>query len=66
VNLRTALKSRLVAPTLTPELCKSGEYAYGCHTREGKKRGKTKADFFKAEQAGLQPFQLGLFDHLSD
>jgi len=40
------------------------EYAYDCHTREGKKRGKTKADFFKAEQAALQPFQPWLFDHL--
>ena len=36
------------------------------HTREGKKRGKTTADFFKAEQAALQPFQPGLFDHLSE
>jgi hypothetical protein len=27
-------------------------------------RGKTKADFFKAEQAALLPFQPGLFDHL--
>ncbi len=33
-------------------------------TREGKKRGKTKADFFKAEQAALEPLQPGLFDHL--
>jgi hypothetical protein len=42
------------------------EYAYDCHTREGKKRGKTKADLFKAEQAALQPCQPGLFDHLSE
>jgi len=42
------------------------DYAYDCHTREGKKRGKTKADFFKAEQAALEPFQPGLFDHLID
>ncbi|WP_395718283.1 hypothetical protein, partial [Prosthecobacter sp.] len=55
--------------TLAQELRSSGEYvaipeyAYDCHTREGKKRGKTKADFFKAEQAALQPFQPGLFDH---
>jgi hypothetical protein len=58
--------------TLSVELRESGEYvpipeyAYDCHTREGKKRGKTKADFFKAEQAALQPFQPGLFDHLID
>lgn len=39
-------------------------YAYDCHTREGRKRGKTKQDFFKAEQEGLEPFQPGLFDDL--
>jgi replication-associated recombination protein RarA len=56
--------------TLAQELRSSGEYvaipdyAYDCHTREGKKRGKTKADFFKAEQKALEPFQPGLFDHL--
>jgi replication-associated recombination protein RarA len=37
-------------------------YAYDCHTREGRKRGKTKKDFFKAEQEALEPFQPGLFD----
>jgi replication-associated recombination protein RarA len=58
--------------TLAEELRSSGEYvqipdyAYDCHTREGKKRGKTKADFFKTEQAALEPFQPGLFDHLID
>jgi len=58
--------------TLAEELRGSGEYvqipdyAYDCHTREGKKRGKTKADFFKSEQAALEPFQPGLFDHLID
>ena len=58
--------------TLAEELRSSGEYvqipdyAYDCHTREGKKRGKTKADFFKSEQAALEPFQPGLFDHLID
>ena len=60
----------LEAETLAQELRESGEYvaipeyAYDCHTREGKKRGKTKSDFFKAEQAALKPFQPGLFDHL--
>jgi len=39
-------------------------YAYDCHTREGRKRGKTKQDFFKAEQEALEPFQPGLFDDL--
>ena len=62
----------LDAEALADELRSSGEYvaipdyAYDCHTREGKKRGKTKADFFKAEQKALEPFQPGLFDHLID
>jgi hypothetical protein len=34
------------------------------HTREGRKRGTTKKDFFKAEQEALEPFQPGLFDDL--
>lgn len=40
------------------------EYAFDCHTREGKRMGKTKADFFKSEQEALTPRQIGLFDHL--
>ena len=56
--------------TLAEELRQSGDYvpipayAYDCHTREGRRRGKTKRDFFKAEQAALEPFQPGLFDDL--
>jgi len=56
--------------TLAEELRESGDYvpipdyAFDCHTREGRRRGKTKKDFFKAEQAALQPFQPGLFDDL--
>ncbi len=55
---------------LAEELRSSGDYvpipdyAYDCHTREGRKRGKTKKDFFKAEQEALKPFQPGLFDDL--
>lgn len=55
---------------LAGELRESGDYvpipgyAYDCHTREGRKRGKTKKDFFKAEQEALEPFQPGLFDDL--
>nr|BDD44603.1 hypothetical protein 10 [Flavobacteriaceae bacterium] len=40
------------------------DYAYDCHTSKGKKAGKTKADFFREEQAALNPKQPGLFDHL--
>jgi len=62
----------LDAETLAQDLRSTGEYvaipeyAYDCHTREGKKRSKTKANFFKVEQAALEPFQPGLFDHLID
>lgn len=65
-------KAGLDEETLARELQTSGDYvpipdyAYDCHTREGKKRGKTKADFFKAEQKALEPFQPGLFDGLID
>lgn len=40
------------------------EYAWDCHTRKGKAMGKTKEDFFKEEQAGLQPEQRTLFPGL--
>jgi replication-associated recombination protein RarA len=58
--------------TLTDDLDQSGEYvpipdyAYDCHTPQGRAMGKTKADFFKAEQEALSPFIPGLFDDLID
>lgn len=58
--------------TLTDELEQAGEYipipdyAYDCHTPEGRRRGATKADFFRAEQDALQPHLPGLFDDLID
>jgi hypothetical protein len=42
------------------------DYAYDCHTPQGRKMGKTKAEFFKAEQEALNPFIPGLFDDLID
>jgi replication-associated recombination protein RarA len=60
----------LAPDTLAEDLRQGGDYvpipayAYDCHTREGRKRGKTKKDFFTAEQAALKPFQPGLFDDL--
>ena len=42
------------------------DYAYDCHTPQGRKMGKTKAEFFKAEQDALDPFIPGLFDDLID
>jgi len=58
--------------TLTDELEQAGEYipipdyAYDCHTPQGRKMGKTKAEFFRAEQDALSPFIPGLFDNLID
>ena len=58
--------------TLTDELDQAGDYvpipdyAYDCHTPQGRSMGRTKADFFKAEQEALSPFIPGLFDNLID
>lgn len=41
-------------------------YTYDCHTRAGKKRGRTKEEFFKNELAALKPRVRGLFDDLVD
>ena len=49
-----------------PEYVPIPEYALDCHTRRGKAAGRTKADFFKAEQEALVPLEQGLFDHLVD
>lgn len=40
------------------------EYTYDVHTRTGKARGKTKADFFQEELNALKPREKGLFDDL--
>lgn len=38
------------------------DYAFDCHTADGKRAGKTKRDFFIEEQKALKPRQMGLFD----
>jgi replication-associated recombination protein RarA len=38
------------------------DYAYDCHTAKGKRAGKTKDDFLKAEFEALKPRVPGLFD----
>ena len=38
------------------------KYVYDCHTLEGKRAGKTKADFMREEEADLQYKQLSFFD----
>lgn len=40
------------------------EYTFDVHTRKGKARGKTKADFFQEELNALRPREKGLFDDL--
>lgn len=40
------------------------EYAYDVHTQTGKKRGKTKAEFFNEEHKALNPHEPGLLDDL--
>ena len=40
------------------------EYVYDCHTRKGKRAGKTKADFFREEEKALVNKQISIFDHL--
>lgn len=38
------------------------DYAFDCHTAQGKRLGRTKADFFRDEHNALKPRQRGLFD----
>lgn len=40
------------------------KYAFDCHTRQGKRMGKTKEEFFKEELEALKPRQLGMFDNI--
>ena len=63
--------ARARAVNLAADLLKAGkekmpEYAFDCHTLKGKRKGKTKADFFREEQRALKPFQPGLFDDLPE
>jgi len=38
------------------------EYAFDCHTAQGKRAGKTREEFFVTEHDALKPRQPGLFD----
>ena len=42
------------------------EYTFDVHTRKGKKRGRTKEEFFKEEYEALKPREKGLFDGIID
>lgn len=39
-------------------------YTFDVHTRKGKKKGRTKAEFFREEYEALQPRVPGLFDDI--
>jgi replication-associated recombination protein RarA len=41
------------------------DYAYDVHTRQGKMKGKTKADFFVEEDQSLAYRQLSIFDDIN-
>jgi replication-associated recombination protein RarA len=53
---------QLAADLLKARKEKIPDYAFDCHTLKGKRKGKTKADFFRDEQRALKPWQPGLFD----
>ncbi|MFA6134577.1 MAG: hypothetical protein WC869_11240 [Phycisphaerae bacterium] len=38
------------------------DYAFDCHTMQGKREGRTKQEFFVQEYEALKPRQKGLFD----
>jgi hypothetical protein len=47
---------------LSPENIPLPDYTFDCHTIRGKKKGKTKDDFFRDEFAALDPREQGEFD----
>jgi replication-associated recombination protein RarA len=42
------------------------DWAFDVHTMQGRRMGRTKADFFRSEHAALSPRIPGLFDDLID
>lgn len=50
--------------TIGEERIEIPEYTFDCHTKKGKRRGKTKAEFFIEEFEALKNRQPGLFDEL--
>jgi len=58
------LDRELTAARKNPE--EIPEYAFDVHTQKGKKRGRTKEEFFADEHAALKPREPGLFDKLID
>ncbi len=56
----TSLEADIAEARANPE--DIPDFAYDCHTRAGKKAGKTKRQFFLEEHDALTPKQPGLFD----
>ena len=59
-----SIQAELEEARKNPE--KIPDYAFDCHTKKGRQRGKTKRQFFKEEQEALQPKEKGLFDDLAE
>jgi replication-associated recombination protein RarA len=59
-----ALEAALDEARKAPENIEMPDYAFDVHTQKGRKMGRTKEDFFTAEQAALKPRQAGFFDDL--
>jgi len=54
--------AKYLEETLSSDAIQVPEYTFDCHTLEGKKRGKTKSQFFLEEYEALANKQKGLFD----
>lgn len=63
IDARELLKS-IADARLHPENMALPDYTFDVHTKKGRSKGKTKADFFQEEFAALTPREPGLFDHL--
>ncbi|MBP8661512.1 MAG: hypothetical protein KBI09_11445 [Mesotoga sp.] len=54
--------AKYLEETLSSDAIQVPEYTFDCHTLEGKRRGKTKSQFFIEEFEALANKQKGLFD----
>jgi replication-associated recombination protein RarA len=63
IDARELLKS-ISEARANPENIALPDYSFDVHTRRGRMKGKTKADFFQEEFAALKPRESGMFDHL--
>ena len=64
VEFLASIDSSLVEHLMWSDFCfQIPDYVFDVHTYRGKKRGKTKLDFFIDENNTLKPHQSGLFDN---